>query len=240
MKTPSELGFRMPAEWEPHSATWIAWPHNRTDWPGKGLMVEWVFVEIARHVSRTERVRILVGTQKQEQRAERMLARSGVDLTRVDFVRRSTNRSWTRDYLPSFVTRRARSRREVAAVKWRFNGWARYDDFAQDEKTGAAVAKWLGARTFRPTLGKRRVVLEGGAIDVDGQGTLLATEQCLLSGPFARNRELGRAGTEKTLSEHLGTTRVVWLGDGIAGDGAAVRQFLDAGVDFLVASSFSK
>ncbi|HMR80997.1 MAG TPA: agmatine deiminase family protein, partial [Polyangiaceae bacterium] len=159
-------------------------------------------------------------------------ADGGVDLSRVDVLQKSSNRSWTRDPLPSFVTRTKKrigsaprqriTEREVAAVKWQFNGWARYPDFALDDALGDAVAKRVTKKVFHPTVqGKKkdkRVVLEGGAIDVDGQGSLLATEQCLLSGPYPRNAKLGKAGTEQVLLDYLGVTKVLWLGDGIAGD----------------------
>lgn len=211
---PRELGFRMPAEWERHAATWLAWPHNATDWPVKGLMVQWVFVEMARQLQLGERVRFLVESAADQRAARAALEKSGVDLGRVDFLRIPTDRSWTRDSLPLFVTRG----RELAAVKWRFNGWARYRDHAADDAAGFSVAEALGVPLCVPADGRRRVVLEGGAIDVDGEGTLLATEQCLLSGPHARNRELGKAGTERVLSDHLGVNRVLWLPEGIAGD----------------------
>jgi agmatine deiminase len=218
-KTPHELGFRMPAEWEPHHATWLAWPHNASDWPGKGLFVQWVFVEMARCLHDGERIHLIVGGAREERAARAALERSGVALGRVDCFRIATNRSWTRDSLPSFVVRGRGKARSVAAVKWRFNGWARYRDYAADDAAGFAAAKALGMQLYAPT-GARgaRIVLEGGAIDVDGQGTLLATEQCLLSGPQARNRALGRAGIERALAEQLGVTQVIWLPDGIAGD----------------------
>jgi agmatine deiminase len=217
--TPAELGFRMPAEWEPHAATWLAWPHNASDWPGKGLMVQWVFAEIARCLQAGERIRLIVAGARQQRAARTALERSGVSLDRVDFHRLPTNRSWTRDSLPTFVTRERGRRREVAAVKWRFNGWARYRDYAADDAAGLALADRLGLKLWTPTAARgARIVLEGGAIDVDGEGSLLATEQCLLSGPQARNRALGRAGTERVLAEQLGVAKLIWLPSGIAGD----------------------
>ncbi len=215
---PRSAPLRMPAEWEPHAATWLAWPHNETDWPGKGLMVEWVFVEMARLLHQRERVRIVVASRAEQNRAKKKLAQEGVELSRVDFFRAATDRSWTRDFLPTFV----RSGKRAVAVKWQFNGWARYPDWAKDDRAGEAVARRFAAEVLRPThpmRGKeRRVVLEGGAIDVDGEGTLLATEQCLLTGPRARNRSLGREGTERVFLEALGVSRVLWLPEGIEGD----------------------
>jgi agmatine deiminase len=136
----------------------------------------------------------------------------------VDFVTAATNRSWTRDFLPLGVVRRRRGRRELAAVKWRFDGWARYPNHAADEAAGHRIARRLKVPVFFPEAAGRCLVLEGGAIDVDGQGTLLATEQCLLTGRQARNRALGKAGTEVALRDYLGAERVIWLGNGIAGD----------------------
>jgi len=220
--TPFALGYRMPAEWEPHAATWLAWPHEPTDWPGKFDAVPWVFAEIARHLQDAEGVRIIVGGRGEKARAAAVLSKSGVSLRCVDFVTAPTDRSWTRDFLPLGVVRGRGRRRELAAVKWRFNGWARYPNHRTDERTGQRIAGRLGVPTFMPAarVGRRdvRVVLEGGAIDVDGEGTLLATEQCLLTGRQARNRELGKAGTEAVLREYLGAEKVIWLGEGIAGD----------------------
>jgi len=219
---PFGLGYRMPAEWEPHAATWLAWPHEPSDWPGKFEAVPWVIAEIARHLQAAERIKLIVRDGRERAAAARVLSASGVSLRRVQFLTARTDRSWTRDFLPLGVVRRRGRRRELAAVKWRFNGWARYQNHAADEAAGRRVAKRLGVPTFLPearVAGRRvRIVLEGGAIDVDGEGTLLATEQCLLTGPQARNRALGRAGTEAALRDYLGAEQVLWLGDGIAGD----------------------
>ncbi len=222
----------MPAEWEPHAATWLAWPHNARDWPGKFGAIPWVFAEMARALSGGERVRILVRGELEQRRAERVLSSAGVDLTQIDFFTATTDRSWTRDFLPLIVTRSKPGARrgkhaadELAAVKWRFNGWARYDNHKKDDAAGEALPERIGLRAFHPEAivdGKRqRVVLEGGAIDVDGLGTLLCTEECLLSGRQARNPALGREGTERVLAEQLGVKKVIWLGHGIAGDDTA-------------------
>ncbi len=225
-------GYRMPAEWEPHAATWLAWPHNRTDWPGKGLLVSWVFVEMARYLQTGERIRLIVRDKQERGRALKAFARGGVELSRVDVLVKKTDRSWTRDSLPTFVTRTVKSpgpsprlqvmKREVAAVKWKFNGWARYSDHKLDDACGEAAAKSLGTKVFHPSFvakkKKRRVVLEGGAIDVDGQGTLLVTEQCMLSGAYPRNPKLDKAGMERVFCEQLGVKKVLWLDEGIVGD----------------------
>jgi agmatine deiminase len=222
--TPHALGFSMPAEWEPHAATWLAWPHETSDWPGKFETVDWVFADIARVIAAGERVRILVRNAADQKRAKRALASSGVALPRVDFVRSDSDRSWTRDTLPTFVVRqKGRSvKRELGAVRFRFNGWARYKNHEKDALAGRVAARFTKATVFEPfvTIGKksRHFVLEGGAFDVDGEGTLLTTEECLLDGKRARNPELGRGLTEQILADYLGTKKVLWLGRGIAGD----------------------
>jgi agmatine deiminase len=221
-----ELGYRMPAEWEPHAATWLAWPHEPTDWPGKFDAVPWVFAEVIRNLTLGERVRLIVSGKAMGKLARAALEKSQVDVEQIDFVQLATDRSWTRDFLPLFVTKRGRAgKRPLGAVKFRFNGWARYDNFERDEAAGLAIqarAVSEGATAFQAWIGdEQRLVLEGGAIDVDGQGTLLATEECLLDGRQARNRTLGKAGVEQALRRHLGAEKVLWLGRGIAGDDTA-------------------
>ncbi len=181
-----------------------------------------VFAEVARHLQDAERLRVIVGGRRERSRVARALADSGVSLVRVEFVLARTDRSWTRDFLPLGVVRRRGARRELAAVKFRFNGWARYRNHAADEAAGLRIAHHLGVPVFQAEAAVRgrrgRVVLEGGAVDVDGEGTLLATEQCLLSGPQARGRALGREGWEAVLRDWLGAEKVIWLGEGIRGD----------------------
>jgi agmatine deiminase len=225
--TPFSLGYRMPAEWEPHAATWLSWPHEPTDWPGKFAAVPWVFAEVIKNLTLGERVRLLVSGKRMQKEAADALDKSQVDLRSVDFVDLATDRSWTRDFLPLFVAKPGRpGKRALGTVKFRFNGWARYDNFERDETAGLKVqarATAQGATPFQAFVdgGAERLVLEGGAIDVDGEGTLLATEECLLDGRQARNRELGKAGVERALREHLGAEKVLWLGRGIAGDDTA-------------------
>ncbi len=208
--TPSACGFRMPAEWEPHEATWLAWPHERTDWPGKFAPIEWVYCELVRHLASGERVRILVRDAEIEDRARKRLRKSHVDLNAVEFYRCPTDRSWIRDYGPIFVKN---SRGEVAVTNWKFNAWAKYRNWQRDNAVPDRLARRLKLRQW-----KTGVVLEGGAIDVNGQGLLLATEECLLSPVQARNPGLDRAGLQRVLEQYLGVRRVIWLGRGIAGD----------------------
>ncbi len=214
---PAALGFRLPAEWEPHAATWIAWPHERSDWPGKFEPIPWVYGEVVRHLTAPggERVRILVDDSKAERRAKKILKRVGADLAQVDFYRHPTDRAWTRDYCPMWI-RNAQG--EVALTQWKFNGWAKYPNHKHDSKIGRHIAKEQGRKSWRPAVDDERIVLEGGAIDTNGRGLLLTTEECLLSEVQARNPQLGRAQLEALLGDYLGVKKILWLGEGIVGD----------------------
>jgi agmatine deiminase len=216
---PAALGYRFPAEWEPHAATWIAWPHEKRDWPGKFSPIPWVFAEVVRALVPGERMRIEVNDRFHEDRARRTLQRCGVDLGQVDFHRIPTDRVWTRDHGPIFVRNEAG---DVALTHWRFNGWAKYPNHRRDDAVPNRVARLQRRRQWKPTVevdGETRlVVLEGGAIDGDGQGTLLTTEECLLSDVQARNPGVSREQLEALFTAYLGVSRVIWLGDGIVGD----------------------
>ena len=216
--SPAALGFRMPAEWEPHHATWIGWPHNASDWPGKIGAIQWVYGEIVRKLAPGELVRILVPSAAYERQARRVLERVGVDLRSVEFFRCPTDRGWTRDFGPLFV-RRERPQPELAIARFRFNGWAKYADWKKDDRVPERAAKRLGVRLFQARAGDRNLVLEGGSIDVNGRGTLLTTEECLLDPEVqVRNPGLSRPELERTLGDYLGVTNVLCLGRGIAGD----------------------
>ena len=216
--TPAGAGYRMPAEWEPHEATWIGWPHNTSDWPGKFAPIPWVYGEIVRHLSGGERVRILVDSLAHETRARRVLGKVGVDPGRVEFFTFPTDRGWTRDFGPVFVRRDDEPGRK-AVVRFRFNAWAKYPDWKRDDRVAERAAAELGLPLFEATVGGERFVLEGGSVDVNGQGTVLSTEECLLDPEVqARNPGLGREGVEAALGEFLGAPHVIWLGRGIAGD----------------------
>lgn len=220
-KTPAAAGYRMPAEWAAHEATWIAWPHNREDWPGKFAPVPWVYTEIVRLLSRHERVHILLKGRRRSDRAAAQLDAAGVDLDQIAFVKAATDRVWTRDSGPSFVTRgwTDASHPGVALVAWRFNGWAKYDNHTRDRKVPQIVSRVLGLPRWTPRAPHGgRVVMEGGAFDVNGLGTLLTTEECLLSDVQARNPGLDRAAIAKLFADYLGAPHVIWLGRGIDGD----------------------
>jgi agmatine deiminase len=205
----------MPAEWEPHEATWLGWPRNRSDWPGKFPPIPWVYGEIVRHLARSELVRILLADEAEERGARRVLAKAGADLARVEFFRVPTDRGWTRDSGPMTVLDGAG---RVVVNDWRFTAWAKYPDHRKDDAMPPKVAARLGLAVRRPVHAGERVVLEGGSIDVNGEGLLLTTEECLLSKVQERNPGMGRADYEAVFREHLGVTRTIWLGDGIVGD----------------------
>ena len=221
--------YRMPAEWEPHAATWLAWPHYRNDWPAKFEPIPWVYAEIIRHLAAHERVELIVKDAAAEKQAKKILDRANALLKNVRFHRWPTDRVWTRDSGCTFITnqtsaavagRRAGAdrSRSIGAIKWRFNAWAKYPNWKLDEAIGTRMAKAARARQIRPLFGKRRVVLEGGSIDCNGQGTLLTTEECLLSTEQQRNPGMGREDYDKVFRHYLGINAVIWLGRGIVGD----------------------
>jgi agmatine deiminase len=241
--TPAELGYAMPAEWEPHEATWLAWPHNAGDWPGKFAVIPWVYGEMARKISAGEIVRILVSHRTEQNVARRTLQRAGCNLQRIRFIGHPTNRSWTRDSGPIFVKRpspRSLSHRmgeggrrpgegqtETAIVHFHFNGWARYHDWHKDTKIPETAARVLRKKLFHAQcvstqnskLKTQNFVIEGGGIEVNGRGTLLTTEECYLHSTIqVRNPGLGKKGVEAAMKNYLGVTNIFWLAKGLAGD----------------------
>jgi agmatine deiminase len=216
--TPAASGYSMPAEWEQHEATWIGWPHNPTDWPGKLEPIQWVYGEIVRKIVPGELVRILVNSQKHETQVRGILKQVGTPANRVQFFRFPTNRVWTRDFGPIFV-RRTKPKREIGIMRFRFNAWARYPDWRKDDAIPAQVARRFKYEVFPVRHRGREVVLEGGSIDVNGRGTLLTTEECLLDQQRqVRNPGFGRTDIEAIFRDYLGAKNTIWLGKGIAGD----------------------
>jgi agmatine deiminase len=232
----SKTGFRMPAEWEPHAATWLAWPHLKDDWPGKFEPIPWVYAEIIRHLARHERVELVVNDARSERTARKILERANAWSDNVRFHRWPTNRVWTRDSGCTFVKAASDllsagqkigggasggpvgNRSSLAAVTWRFNAWAKYSNYQHDAKLGALMAEVAEASAIEPVFGKKRVVLEGGSIDVNGCGTLLTTEECLRSKVQQRNPSMNRKAYEAVFAKYLGISNVIWLGAGICGD----------------------
>ena len=221
-ETPASLGYRMPAEWEPHATTWLAWPHRRSDWLGKFAPIPWVYAEIVRALVDHEPVNLIVRGPKHNVRVWDWLNRAGANRPYfprhaggVKFWELPTDRSWVRDSGPIFVVN---EKGEKAVLDWHFNAWAKYPDWTRDDRIPRFVAEQHGLRRWQPTCRGWRVVLEGGSIDVNGQGLMLTTEGCLLSKVQDRNPPLDRADYEQLFADYLGVKKVLWLGRGIAGD----------------------
>lgn len=207
--------YRMPAEWEQHEGTWLAWPHRRSDWPGKMNPIPWVYSEIVRVLSRHERVNIVVADREMQHRAHVICARAHADMAQVRFLIHPTNRSWLRDSGPIFAQQ---PDGDLVALDWHFNAWAKYEDWQLDDLLPAAIAVTVGVPTIQPARAGRRIVLEGGSIDVNGQGCMLTTEECLLSPVQERNPGFTRQDYETLFAEYLGISHTIWLNRGIMGD----------------------
>ena len=223
----------MPAEREPHEATWLGWPHELTDWPGKFGPIPWAFAEIVRHLSRVERVNLLVENRAAEARVRAILKKSGATLEAITFFQVPTDRGWMRDSGPIAVSpvassgaaggiphplKRVRDDSAFHLLNFAFNGWAKYSDHKKDDKVVARANVKLKRTVALPEHKGRRVVLEGGSIDVNGRGTLLTTEECLLSKVQERNPGFTREDYAEVFATYFGATNVIWLGRGIAGD----------------------
>ncbi len=220
----------MPAEWEPHAATWLAWPHYHGDWPGKFEPIPWVYAEIIRNLAKHEQVELILNDASAARQARRVLERGDAFSSNIRFHRWATNRIWLRDSGCIFLTpqpgvARPDSRGRLSphepgslALKFRFNAWAKYSNWRHDEKIGSLMAKAAHADELRAVSKGERMVLEGGSIDVNGRGTLLTTEECLLSTTQQRNPSMDRAAYEQLFADYFGAQSVIWLDCGIAGD----------------------
>jgi agmatine deiminase len=242
--TPAALGCMMPAEWEPHVATWLAWPHHQADWPGKMEAIRWVYGEMTRKISPGETVRLLVRHKAEEKITASYLQRAGVNLKRIEFIIHPTNRGWMRDTGPIFLKREVQSpgfsrsgnrlkaglQTETAIVHFHFNAWARDNYWHKDTKIPETAARRLRLKLFHaqcpapaslrtPHSALRNFVLEGGGIEVNGHGTLLTTEQCYLHPTIqVRNPGLTRAQYDEAFRKYLGVKNPLWLHKGPAGD----------------------
>jgi agmatine deiminase len=209
-------GRRWPAEWEPHAATWIGWPHHRPDWPGKFEPIPWVYAEIVRVLHRHEPVHILCNGEETREEALAALRAHAVDLSRCTLHLVPTDRVWLRDSGPTGVY----GPDGFEWVRWSFNAWAKYENYRQDERVASTVAELSGfpaLDALRPD-GAGPLVLEGGGIETDGAGTMLVTEEWLLSDVQVRNPGLTREDYERAFAEYLGIRRTLWLGEGCVGD----------------------
>jgi agmatine deiminase len=245
--SPAALGYRMPAEWEPHAATWLAWPHYHGDWPGKFEPISWVYAEIIRNLAKHERVELIVNNAAAARQARRVLDRAEALSDNIRFHHWPTNRVWLRDsgciFLQCGAGALAREKpvtsNSCLALKFRFNAWAKYSNWRYDESIGSLMAglktptlrqaqgRHSRAKSARemghphvlhPLSGGKRIVLEGGSLDVNGAGTILTTEECLLSKVQERNPHMTRVQYEKTFADYLGAPHTIWLGRGIVGD----------------------
>ena len=218
--TPNQLHYRMPPEWAPHQATWLAWPHNPSDWPGKFQAIPWLYAEIVRLLAVHEQVHLIVEHAKEESRARGILRRAHANLDQVTFHQWPTDRVWTRDSGPIFVKN---PEGNIAITNWRFNAWAKYDDWHNDDQLPSRAQQLLALPEWQPTVTladgqPHRLVLEGGSIDTNGAGILLTTEECLLSEVQQRNPGVSRSQLEQAFHDYLGIDQVLWLNRGVAGD----------------------
>lgn len=212
-KLSSEI--RLPAEWEKHEATWIGWPHNKEDWPGKFSPIPWVYAEIVRYISRGEKVRIVVESKEHESKAKKVLKAVDAVMQNVEFHQMKTNRGWTRDSGSAFI----KDKDQTVLINFGFNAWAKYDNYKKDEKLPAYISKKLNIPLIRAVHNTRQVILEGGSIDINGRGTLITTEECLMDNNVqVRNPGFTKKDYEDVFKKYLGMTNVLWLGKGIAGD----------------------
>lgn len=213
MKTNTNL--KLPPEWSPHQATWIGWPYNKSDWPGKFSPIPYVYAEIVKYISRGEKVRIFVQSKEHKLKAEKVLKDSDVNLSNVEFFIKKTDRGWLRDSGPMFV----KDERETVAIDFKFNAWAKYDDYKLDDKIPQFISDKLKLKRVVAEHNGQQVVLEGGAIDTNGKGTLITTEECLLDEKVqTRNPGFTKSDYFEVFRKYFGITNVIWLGKGIAGD----------------------
>jgi agmatine deiminase len=202
----------MPAEWEPHRGTWLSWPHKEASWPGKFGPVPGIFATMVRALADREEVHINVAGPAMEASVRTLLTARKADTGNVFFHHNPTNDAWCRDHGPVFLQRSHAGRREQAIVDWGYNAWGgKYPPYDLDDVVPTRIGAELGLPVFEPG-----IVMEGGSIDVNGRGALLTTEACLLNPN--RNPWLDRAGIERYLRDYLGVAKILWLGEGIAGD----------------------
>ncbi len=215
MKSSEVTSYRLPAEWEPHRSTILCWPHQKEDWPGKFAPIPWVYTEIVKHLSQSELVRIIVQTEQDVVRVHKLLERAHVEIENIEFIIAKTDRGWMRDTAPAFV----KNQNATIGISFQFNGWAKYSNWKKDRKIPFTLSKVLDVPLVPPMYQQHEFVLEGGAIDSNGQGTMLATEECLLEERTqVRNPGFTQSDYEAVFRQYLGIQKTIWLKNGIAGD----------------------
>jgi len=207
--------FKLPAEWEKHEATWIGWPYNKSDWPGKFSPIPYVYAEIVKYISRGEKVSIFVHSKEHKLKTEKVLKDTDVSLSNIEFFIQKTDRGWLRDSGPMFV----KEGKQIAALDFKFNAWAKYDDYKLDDKIPFFISEKLNLKRMVAEHNGRQVVLEGGAIETNGRGTLITTEECLLDEKIqTRNPGFTKLDYFEVFKKYFGVSNVIWLGKGIVGD----------------------
>ena len=206
--------LRMPAEWEEQKSTWIAWPHNKKDWPNKFDFIPEIFAEIISHISKGQKVNILIENNVLKKKAILILKNFKVNFSNIKFSLCKTDRAWLRDSFPIFV----KNKNKKILLNWKFNSWAKYKNFKKDNNIINKVKKVLKLQSISPVFNRRKVVLEGGAIDVNGKGALITTEECLLSKIQQRNSGFKKHDYEKIFFNYFGIRKIIWLKRGIVGD----------------------
>lgn len=234
----NQESYRLPAEWEKHSSTLIAWPHNRDDWPGKFSPIPFVYVEIVKKITQSliyknqriipsEEVKIIIQSKQQKYKISKLLSKAGVNLKKIQYFKFPTNRSWMRDTSPFFVksnlttetNQDKKQQKNIKAIRFKFNGWAKYDNWKKDFYIPFLLSEKLRIDLIEAKYNDTEIVLEGGAIDVNGKGTLITTEECLLDQKTqVRNPNFTKEDYEKIFRKYFGISNVIWLKKGIAGD----------------------
>jgi agmatine deiminase len=208
--------FRLPAEWETHEATWIGWPANKGDWPGKFQPIPWVYGEIVRYISRGEKVRIIIQSKAHQKKAESVLKAVDAEFNNIEFFKLETNRNWLRDAGPQFVKG---EKGETVLINFKFNAWAKYDNYKLDAKIPKLISKEFKLKRVKAEHNGKVIVLEGGSIDYNGSGTIITTEECLMDDKIqVRNKGFSKKDYETVFNNYLGSANVIWLNKGIAGD----------------------
>ncbi len=213
----NKQSFHLPAEWEKHNSTIIAWPHNREDWPGKFPPIPFVYVEIVKKITQSEKIKIIIQSNQEKYKISKLLSKSGVDFKKNQYYKFPTNRSWMRDTSPFFV--KSKDENKIKAIRFKFNGWAKYDNWKKDFYIPYLITEKLKIELIESKYNEQEIVLEGGAIDVNGKGTLITTEECLLDQETqVRNPNFTKDDYEKIFNKYFGVSNVIWLKKGIAGD----------------------